>query len=364
MIETSSAIAIIERALASVPAKGEIVIPQNADAVATLLTHKDSLSDLQALDLLQAAFPRSTKRSNNRVILAIARAVTEGFGLEDKHPLTAICAWSMLDSDVFTDEFAAQFSAISAFVLGWQSDKKDFLLLDPSEVSLIELMFESLHPRRQGLLAAKVMDFKVLSNRRMGLIRRIPSRIEQVMTTAAAIGDTQDAVQYAKDCLALLDHMARPEGFAPIIEEAKTAAAKVVKIVQRIVAPPAPAQPALPPPDAAPAQAQIAAPQQSTITTTPPKRLTKRHRTEAAIRYLRGENADHIAQSLGVKAAAVEGWAEAFLAGGASALASREKTDTPESSNSGAPEIDDLKSRVEQLTKLVEALTQDSKRTD
>jgi len=369
-VAPSDAITIIERAMAGVPAKGECVIPKNVEAAAALLSHLDALNDLQALDYLQSAFPRSTRRSKNRVILAIARAVTESFGTANRLPLTSMCAWSMLDAEVFTDEFAAQFTIISTFILGWQSDKKDFLLLDPSEVSLIELMFESLHPRKQGLLAAKVMDFKVMSNRRLGLIRRIPNRVEQILTSAAATGTTETAIQYAKDCLALLDHIARPEGFAPIIEEAKISAGKIVKTVQRVMAPPA--QPALPPPDGqtpVQAAAPAIAPPQNTVstnavTTTPPKRLTKRHRTEAAIRYLRGENPDLIAQSLGVKAAAIEGWAEAFLAGGASALASREKNDTPDQSHADTAEMDDLKSRVEHLTKLVQALTQDSNRTD
>jgi hypothetical protein len=86
--------------------------------------------------------------------------------------------------------------------------------------------------------------------------------------------------------------------------------------------------------------------------------LTRRHRTDAALRYLRGEDPDAIAKSLGVKGAAVEGWAEAFLSGGSQALASREKSDTHDTqAPSENSEVQDLKDRLEQLTKLVQSLT-------
>ncbi len=353
--------ATIESALSKLPVKGVTILPDDQDGLTLLLTHPDSLTDLQALDVLQSMFPRSTKRSNNRVLLAIAIAVTENFGLEFRLPLTSASAWTMIDCDLFTDELATQFAKISTFVLGWQSDKKDFLLLDPAEITLIETLFESLHPRNQGLLAAKVMDFKVLSNRRMGLVRRFPNRIERALANAKSEDETQKSVQYAKDCLALLDHIARPEGFAPIIEEAKQAAAKIVKSVQRVLAPP-PEQAALPAPN--PPAPDAAAPHPSQeLTTTPPKRLTRRHRTDAALRYLRGEAPDAIGRTLGVKAAAVEGWAEAFLSGGAQALSNREKSDMSEPITSAQAtaepsEVQDLKDRLEQLSILVQSLTQ------
>ena len=363
--QTVSADGVIAQVLTETPAKGEVVVPADKAAVAALLQHTDTLTDLEALDLLQAAFPRTTRKSTNRILLAIARAVTKKFGIEGRLPFTAVCAWGMLDNELFTDEFAAQFAVISQFILGWQSENKDFLLLDPSEVDLIELMFESLHPRKQGILAAKIMDFKVLSNRRFGLLRRVPNRVEKAFRAVQAGGDTQAALQYAKDCLALLDHIARPEGFAPIIEEAKLAAAKVVKTIQSAAPPAPPPQPALPAPETSSAPQIAASPMPQSVTSAPPKRLTKRHRTEAALRFLRGENPDFIATSLGVKSAAVEGWAEAFISGGASALASREKNDSPATATAHADqvEINDLRSRVEQLSKLVETLAQDKKRT-
>ena len=335
---------------AAVPADVVARAAHDPGSVAAYLEHTNSLSDLDALDLVQIAFPRSTRRSHHAAGLAIARVATQPFGTENRLPLTALYAWSMLDHVQFGDAFAAQFSAISAFVLNWQTDERDFLVLDPSEIALIELLFEGLHPRKHGLLAAKVMDFKVLSNRRMGLVRRFPTRVERMLDAATSPESTEAAIGYAKDCLALLDHMARPEGFTPIIEEAKLAAAKIVKAIQKTMASQPPVLPALPAP-AAPTQ----------VTVAPPKRLTKRHRTEAALRYLRGEAVTDIARSLGVKAAAIEGWAEAFLAGGASALAAKDKA------NANAPtqaptEMEDLKARVEELTRLVDTLSQDSNR--
>ena len=336
---------IITRINADTPNKGSIAIPDNAEAVSILLEQANGISDLEALDFLQSAFPRSTRESTNRVILAIAIAVTKNFGMDDHLPMTSVCAWSMLDRDLFSDEFARQLSTICTFILGWQTDKRDFLILEPSEIALIELMFESMHPQKQGVLAAKVMDFKVLSNRRLGLIRRIPNRIEHMINVQTDLSRNETIIQYAKDCLVLLDHIARPGGFAPIIEEAKSSALRIVKIIHRLTAPPVSEPVALPAPHDTPAPPAAAPPPSP-----PPKRLTKRHRTEAVLRLLRGENVDQIAQSLGVKAPAVEGWTEAFLMGGASALSLRESRREPADLSN---RIHELQSRIDQLTQLI-----------
>ena len=52
-------------------------------------------------------------------------------------------------------------------------------------------------------------------------------------------------------------------------------------------------------------------------------RFSARRKTETILRLLRGEPLDGLARELGVTAATLAGWREAFLAGGQAALKSR-----------------------------------------
>jgi len=52
-------------------------------------------------------------------------------------------------------------------------------------------------------------------------------------------------------------------------------------------------------------------------------RFSARRKTETLLRLLRGESLDSLARELGVTAATLAGWREAFLAGGQTALKSR-----------------------------------------
>jgi transposase len=52
-------------------------------------------------------------------------------------------------------------------------------------------------------------------------------------------------------------------------------------------------------------------------------RFSARRKTETIVRLLRGESLDGLARELGVTAAALAGWREAFLGGGQAALKSR-----------------------------------------
>lgn len=425
-IDRDQLTARIGQVLRTIPEKGETIVPDDLSAVALLLDTPEDLMDLEALDALQSAFPRNTKMSRNRVLLAVARSLTRSFGTETRLPLAAAKAWAMLDPQFFTDAFAEQFDQIARFILNWQTEKKDFLLLDPSEMDLIEFMFEHLHPRRQGILVAKAMDFKALSMRRLGLLRRMPMRVDYAIRAAEAGGDMNGAIANAKDCLALLDHIARPGSFEPIVEEAKASAAKIVKSIQRVMAAAAPpalpdqsappseqrqiaapanavavntapntpmnaaAAPSSPPATATPAPAPPAPPAASAspvappLPQTPPARLSKRHRTDAVIRVLRGEDMQDIAQALGVKSSAIESWTEAFISGGASALATRaagpehhgpglhspglhsptpgSPVEQPSSPSSDQETVADLQKQVAQLTLMMEQLAKADKK--
>ena len=72
-------------------------------------------------------------------------------------------------------------------------------------------------------------------------------------------------------------------------------------------------------------------------------RFSARRKTEAVLRLLRGEDLDTLSRELGVVAATLSGWRDAFLDGGTAAMKSRPADDRDE-------EIARLQSKVGQLT--------------
>jgi len=52
-------------------------------------------------------------------------------------------------------------------------------------------------------------------------------------------------------------------------------------------------------------------------------RMSRQRKRDAVLRLLRGEDLETVSRSLGVTAAALSGWREAFLAAGEASLASR-----------------------------------------
>src|SRR4028119_1877821 len=78
-------------------------------------------------------------------------------------------------------------------------------------------------------------------------------------------------------------------------------------------------------------------------------RFSARRKTEAVLRLLRGEDLDTLSRELGVVAATLSSWRDAFLDGGTAAMKSRPADDRDE-------EIARLRSKVGQLTRDAELL--------
>jgi transposase-like protein len=78
-------------------------------------------------------------------------------------------------------------------------------------------------------------------------------------------------------------------------------------------------------------------------------RFSARRKTEAVLRLLRGEDLDTLSRELGVVAATLSSWRQAFLDGGTAAMKSRPADERDE-------EIARLRSKVGQLTMDVELL--------
>ena len=220
---------------------GSAELPAAAEALSALLAEMPPASDFAALDLLYACWPRNTQRSDSRALLAAATNLATTFGMPHRLPMAMSKAWRMLDAEMFEAQLAARLAAIATFIRTWQREQKVFLILEFGEIELIEYLFEALPPGGHQELLADVMNFKVLSNRRMGLVRRIPTRLRKQIQPLLPDRKNEAMILLAH-AKALLDIVANPNGFAPIVEAATKAREEVEKLMKQTasagVAPP------------------------------------------------------------------------------------------------------------------------------
>lgn len=219
---------------------GETDLPGNTEALSLLLTLPPHAQDFSALDALYACWPRATQDCRAQALLAVAYSLTTHFGLPDKLPMASAKAWRMLSAGTFESDMAQRLEDVDTFIAEWQKTQRTFLILEFGEIELIEHLFESLPPADHIALLTKVMNFKVLSNRRMGLLRRIPGRVKKQITPMLPTRK-DDAMAILVQHRALLEHIADPSGFAPIVETAtkmREEIEKLMKAVASIGAPP------------------------------------------------------------------------------------------------------------------------------
>lgn len=381
LLDPAQVQAKVEHIMGLLPPRGDATLPDNLQSLGHLLADTPPTDDFVAADLLHDCFPRGTRNSDSRVLMAIARNLTRNFGRAGRLPITSGKAWTMIDPALFSDELAAQLAAICQYVLNWQATRKDFLILEFAEVELIEYLFENLHPRRHAKLLVSVMEFKALSLRRMGLIRRIPARIRRMVHSTQPGhhhgSDPADVRAYVTDTLALLDYFSRPDSFAAVAVAAKAARAEVEKLATHLTAPPAldalpeaaaPLHPVMrglgvPPASPKPNLPAATPPEPSPPRQmTPPapvvrRRFTKAQKTAAVMRVLHGEDLGWVAVEAGIAPDQLAAWRDAFLDGGSAALT--QPTAKPRSRKKPAPEpsVDELKGQLQSLIKTVELLS-------
>lgn len=221
----------------------DAALPEDTASLMTLLADPPPSQDFRALDLLFACWPRNTLKSKSRALLATALNLSRNFGLPGRVPMASTAAWRMLDPVLFQADLARRLEAIGAFVADWQKTQKSFLVLEFGEVEQVEYLFETLEAGTYHDLLAGVMNFKVMSNRRLGLIRRMPPRLRKRI--APMLADDRDrAMVEMAHVKALLERIADPSGFAPIVEAAERARDEVDKMMRQVAGA---GNPALPP---------------------------------------------------------------------------------------------------------------------
>ena len=249
---TDQALVLIEQAMAEIPAKGDATLPDDVATLALLLSPAPPATDFKTADLVRNCFAApAMDASTSRALLAVALRLARGFGTPDHLPLATIRAWRMLDPEMFEAEMAAQLAAISRFIAQWQETQQTFLCLEFAEVELIEFLFESLPPARHGDGLCDILNFKVLSNRRQGILRRIPHRLRKSVQNCGS--RSAEAIAAVEATRTLLDRIAASHGYPPIVEAANAALDEVKKIAATLQPPP-PAVPA----EAGPPLARIA----------------------------------------------------------------------------------------------------------
>ena len=224
--------AIIAAAMADLPDKGDPELPADLSTLAILVGDSPPRNDFKASDMVRDCFAaQGVAGLQSRALLAVAIRLSQEFGLPTRLPLAADRAWRMLDPVTFEDEMATELAAIRAFISDWQKTQQNFLVLEFAEIELIEWLFESLHPGRHSDLLFEVMNFKVLSNRRQGILRRIPHRVRKFVKDS---GGGHEAVLYAAGTHAYLNRIVTTHGFTPIVDTATASLEEVTKVLEKL----------------------------------------------------------------------------------------------------------------------------------
>ncbi|MBI3446807.1 MAG: helix-turn-helix domain-containing protein [Magnetospirillum sp.] len=237
-IPAAEARLVIEAALATMPDKGDPTLPEDLSTLAILLGSPPPRDDFKASDMVRECFAdHGMNGSQSRALLAVAKYLSAEFGLPTRLPLTTAKAWRMLDPALFEDEMAGQLAAIDSFIADWQKTQQSFLCLEFGEIELIEWLFESLHPGRHAEVLTEVMNFKVLSNRRQGILRRIPHRVRKFVKDCG--GPSPDAISYVVGTRTFLQRAAG-HGYPPIADAATASLEEVDKVLEKLRPPPPP----------------------------------------------------------------------------------------------------------------------------
>ncbi len=242
-VPTEAAMAMVKAALVPFADRGDPVIPRDINTLAALLSVPPPTDDFRAADMVRDCFAESgSGGAKSRVALAVAVHLGREFGGPRRLPLATARAWRLLSPEVFEAEMAAQLAAIREFISDWQRTQHTFLCLEFGEIELIELLFEAIDPGIHRDLMMAVMSFKVLSNRRLGILRRIPHRLRKTVRERGS--HLPATAAYVQAMRQFLDELATTPGYTPIMETAAAMRDEVDKLAETLkprqnVSPPA-----------------------------------------------------------------------------------------------------------------------------
>ncbi len=243
---STESMALVHRTLVEAVEKGDETLPENVGLLARLLSDQPPTNDFQAADMIRDCFADfGTSGIRSRALLCVALNLSRHFARPTRLPLATTRAWRMLDPVTFEDEIATQLSMFGRYIMDWQKSQNTFLCLDNAEIEMIEVLFEGLHPGHHAKEMTDVLNFKVLSNRRQGLLRRIPHRLRKAVQGAV---NSPESVEYIKATQTFLSDIASARNYQPIIDAAAAALDEINKFAEKALPPPAqtslPAMPA------------------------------------------------------------------------------------------------------------------------
>ena len=212
------------------------------EALNLLLQDPPKASDLELLAALERLYPRSTENCNDEALRLIANRLVRFLGKPERRALTCRRAWQMLDKRQMEQAIADHLRRVVETVTEWQRTHSLFFELGSAEVDVVEGFFEALPPARHRDLLADVMNLKVLSNRRMGLLRRLAMHARQQIPRDIE-RDRPGLLTYLQACIDLFSQIIDRGGYKPIIEQASQLREQLTAIHERILNPPPPAPP-------------------------------------------------------------------------------------------------------------------------
>lgn len=192
--------------------------------LANALPHDES----DALKVLGKFIRFGVRNSRDASVIALAKKLQGLYGKHGRLPLPCYKTWIMLDPTAFEADLAQFLQEIGAGIFEAQNNRS-FFHLEAAEIATIEYLFETLNPLRHAELLSQVMHYKVLSDRRVGLLRRVVYRTRQAQ--AAAKDDRGIAIAHVGGAAALLDRILDDRGvYKPVADAASHARDEISRL--------------------------------------------------------------------------------------------------------------------------------------
>lgn len=194
--------------------------------------------DFKALDEVRRQWGRVDGSVRCLHLVRAALRLASWVGSPRSRPLAALAAWNLLDPSLMGDAAQACLSRIMDGLLAEQASSSDLVVLDPVEVELIGILYERLNPENPEDLVQmrRLMELKMLSVSRLGLLRRFPTRVKRLVKSGVPAAK---ASAWARAAAEHLDGLAQTAGWELLREAAATSRESCAALAERLAPPPA-----------------------------------------------------------------------------------------------------------------------------